>query len=226
LPDVYKQTLDPFLALTAAAAVTKRIKLATGICLVVERDPIHLAKNVATIDYLSGGRFVLGIGGGWNAEEMANHGTAFKTRFALMRERVEAMKVIWAHDEASYSGEHVSFDRIWSYPKPVQRPHPPVLIGGNGPTVLDRVLAFGDGWFPNDLRGDRVYERIEELRARADRPIAVHLVGMSAKPEAIERAAAAGVDRVIRWIPSAPRGPIEAALERWEQAIAEFNGEA
>jgi alkanesulfonate monooxygenase SsuD/methylene tetrahydromethanopterin reductase-like flavin-dependent oxidoreductase (luciferase family) len=144
----------------------------------------------------------------------------------VMRERVEAMKEIWAHDEASYSGEHVSFDRIWSYPKPVQRPHPPVLIGGNGPTVLDRVLAFGDGWFPNDLRGDRVYERIEELRARADRPIAVHLVGMSAKPEAIERAAAAGVDRVIRWIPSAPRGPIEAALERWEQAIAEFNGEA
>src|SRR6478736_3017361 len=109
LPDVYKQTLDLFMALTAAATVTKRIKLATGICLVVERDPIHLAKNVATLDYLSGGRFILGIGGGWNAEEMANHGTEFKTRFALMKERIEAMKAIWANDVAEYHGQYVNF---------------------------------------------------------------------------------------------------------------------
>ena len=226
LPKKYWHCYDLFVAVTAAIAATSRLRIGTGICLVIERDPIITAKEVASVDHLSGGRFDFGVGAGWNREEMANHGTDPRVRMNVMRERVEAMKEIWAHDEASYSGEHVSFDRIWSYPKPVQRPHPPVLIGGNGPTVLDRVLAFGDGWFPNDLRGDRVYERIEELRARADRPIAVHLVGMSAKPEAIERAAAAGVDRVIRWIPSAPRGPIEAALERWEHAIAEFNGEA
>ncbi|HZT46463.1 MAG TPA: TIGR03619 family F420-dependent LLM class oxidoreductase, partial [Hyphomicrobiaceae bacterium] len=114
LPDVYKQSLDPFLALTAAATVTRRIKLATGICLVVERDPIHTAKNVATLDVLSGGRFVFGIGGGWNAEEMANHGTDFKTRFALMRERIEAMKAIWANDVAEYRGQYVNFEPMWA----------------------------------------------------------------------------------------------------------------
>src|SRR5215510_1764992 len=144
LPDVYKQTLDPFMALTSAAMATKRIKLATGICLVVERDPIHLAKNVATIDVLSGGRFLFGIGGGWNAEEMANHGTDFTRRWQLLRERIEAMKVIWHDDEAAYHGELVDFDPLWAWPKPLQKPHPPIYLGGHGPKARRRVVRYCD----------------------------------------------------------------------------------
>ena len=120
LPDNYRELLDPFLALTAAAMSTKRIKLATGICLVAERDPIHTAKQVATLDYLSGGRFLFGIGGGWNAEEMANHGTVFETRFALICERIEAMKAIWTNDVAEYRGTHANLERLWCWPKPVR----------------------------------------------------------------------------------------------------------
>ena len=135
--------------MTAAAVATSHLRIGSGICLVVERDPIITAKEVASIDHLSGGRVEFGVGAGWNREEMANHGTDPRRRIGLMRERVEAMKEIWTPEEASYSGEHVAFDRIWSWPKPAQRPHPPVLVGGNGPKVLDRVLAFGDAWLPN-----------------------------------------------------------------------------
>jgi len=144
LPRKYVHTYDLFVALTAAAEATASLRIGSGICLVVERDPIITAKEVASIDRLSGGRFEFGVGGGWNREEMANHGTDPRKRMKIMAERVEAMKAIWTQDEASYSGEFVNFDRIWSWPKPAQRPHPPVLVGGNGPTVLDRVLAFGD----------------------------------------------------------------------------------
>src|SRR5919197_2424242 len=166
LPPEYSHTHDPFVALTTAAAATDRLLVGTGICLVVERDPITTAKEVASLDQLSGGRFLFGIGAGWNREEMRNHGTDPGRRFGLMRERVEAMKAIWAQEEASYHGEHVSFERIWSWPKPVQRPHPPVLVGGDGPTVLDRVLAYGDAWFP-DYAPEGILERIPELRTRA-----------------------------------------------------------
>jgi alkanesulfonate monooxygenase SsuD/methylene tetrahydromethanopterin reductase-like flavin-dependent oxidoreductase (luciferase family) len=157
---------------------------------------------------------------------MENHGTDPRRRMALMRERVEAMKAIWAEDEASYSGEHVSFERIWSWPKPAQRPHPPVLVGGNGPTVLDRVLAFGDAWMPNYARGDDFLGRIPELRSRAARPIEVMAMGVPARPEALERLREAGVRRAIRWLPTAHRSPLERELERWEAAIAELGGEA
>src|SRR4051794_6543777 len=132
LPQEYWHTYDPFGALSAVAATTERLKVGTGICLIVERDPITTAKEVASLDLLSGGRFLFGIGAGWNREEMANHGTDPRTRFTLMRERVEAMKAIWTQDEAEYHGRLVDFDPIWSWPKPVQQPHPPVLVGGNG----------------------------------------------------------------------------------------------
>jgi alkanesulfonate monooxygenase SsuD/methylene tetrahydromethanopterin reductase-like flavin-dependent oxidoreductase (luciferase family) len=136
------------------------------------------------------------------------------------------MKAIWTEDEASYHGDHVNFDRIWSWPKPAQRPHPPVLVGGNGPTVLDRVLRFGDAWLPNYLgEEDELLARAEELRSRAERAIDVMVMGVPAKPEVLERFEQAGVRRVLRWIPSAPLGPVEAALERWESAIAELHGE-
>jgi probable F420-dependent oxidoreductase len=145
LPPEYSRTYDPFVALTAAASATEKLLLATGICLVTERDPIITAKEVASLDRLSGGRFLFGVGAGWNLEEMRNHGTDPRRRFSLMRERVEAMKAIWTQDEASYHGDQVDFDRIWCWPKPLQEPHPPVLVGGNGDKVLERVVTLSGG---------------------------------------------------------------------------------
>ena len=148
LPKYYYDTYDPFLSLAAAAAVTKTIKLATGICLVVERDPIHTAKEVSTVDRLSSGRFIFGVGGGWNEEEMANHGTAFATRFKLMRERIEAMKQIWTQSTAAFDGELVKFEPMMQWPKPIQKPHPPIIVGGAFPHAARRAIAYGDGWIP------------------------------------------------------------------------------
>jgi probable F420-dependent oxidoreductase len=224
LPRKYFHTYDLFVALTAAAAATSKLRVGSGICLVVERDPITTAKEVASVDHLSGGRMEFGVGAGWNREEMANHGTDPRVRMAIMAERVEAMKQIWTQDEASYHGKHVDFERIWSWPKPAQRPHPPVLVGGNGPTVLDRVLDFGDAWMPNNT-GEDLIVRARELWARAERPIEVIVMGAPAKPAVLEEFQKAGVRRVVRWIPSATRGPVERALERWEDAIAELHGE-
>src|SRR6266545_4211775 len=144
----YSHTFDPFVSLMAAAAATKRIRIGTGICLIIERDTITTAKEVATLDVLSGGRFEFGIGGGWNAEEMEHHGTDFKTRFKRLGEQVRAMKEIWTKDEAEFHGQHVNFDKIWSWPKPAQKPHPPVLLGGESSHTLQRVVDFCDGWFP------------------------------------------------------------------------------
>src|SRR2546427_9429329 len=150
----------------AAAAATNRLKLGTGICLVVERDPITTAKEVATLDRLSGGRFLFGIGGGWNAEEMENHGTEWKTRWRLLRERVLAMKEIWTKREAEFHGQFVRFDKIWDDPKPIQKPHPPIIVGGDGATTFDRVVEFGDGWMPIMRPTRNPVERIPALRER------------------------------------------------------------
>ena len=169
LPAEYQRTLDPFVTLTAVAATTTDLLVGTAICLVVERDPIVTAKVVASLDQVSGGRVRLGVGAGWNEEEMRNHGTDPRQRMAVMRERVDAMRAIWERDEAAFHGAHVNFDAIWSWPKPVQRPHPPVYVGGWGPTVLDRVLEMGQGWMPLAGRddSDRLAGRIGELRRRA-----------------------------------------------------------
>jgi probable F420-dependent oxidoreductase len=225
LPRRYAHTYDLFVALTAAAAATSRLRIGSGICLVTERDPIVCAKEVASVDHLSGGRLEFGVGAGWNREELRNHGTDPRKRMAVMRERVEAMKAIWTQDEATYEGEHVSFERIWSWPKPAQRPHPPILVGGEGPTVLDRVLAFGDAWFPHLRGGEAGLERVAELFARADRHIEVHAIAVPADAHAIERIARAGVRRAVHWLPSGGRSRVERELEHWELAIAEFNGE-
>ena len=224
LPPHYSHTFDQFVAVTAAVSATSRLRVGTGVCLVIQRDPIITAKEVASVDHLSGGRFEFGVGAGWNREEMANHGTDPRRRMTVMRERVEAMKAIWTQDEASYSGEFVRFDRIWSWPKPAQRPHPPVIVGGEGPTVLDRVLAFGDAWMPN-YRPSGILERAAELRSRAERPVSLQLMGVPADPAVFEAYAAAGFDRVVHWLPSAGRGPVERALDGYESAIAEFAGE-
>jgi probable F420-dependent oxidoreductase len=223
LPGRYAHTFDLFVALTAAVTATSRLRVGSGVCLVIQRDPITTAKEVASVDYLSGGRFEFGVGAGWNRQEMLNHGTDPRTRMTLLRERVEAMKNIWTQDEASYSGEFVNFDRIWSWPKPAQRPHPPVLVGGDGPTVFDRVLAFGDAWMPN-YAPSGILERAAQLRATADRPISLQVMGMPADPKALDTYAAAGFDRVVHWLPSAARGPVERALDAWETAIADFTG--
>jgi len=223
LPDKYSHCYDLFVALTAASAATSRLRVGSGVCLVVERDPIITANEVASVDHLSGGRFEFGVGGGWNREEMANHGTDPRTRMALLSERVQAMQAIWTQDEASYSGRFVNFDRIWSWPKPVQRPWPPVLVGGAGPTVLDRVLAWGDGWFPQWHDQD-LFARIAELEARADRPIEVQVLSVPAQPKALEQLANAGVRRASYWLPSGGWDVVEPRLEKWEKAIAELTG--
>jgi probable F420-dependent oxidoreductase len=227
LPRKYSHTYDLFVALTAAAEATSSLRIGSGICLIVERDPIITAKEVASIDHLSGGRLEFGVGAGWNREEMKNHGTDPRTRMRLMAERIEAMKAIWMREEASYHGEFVHFERIWSWPKPAQRPHPPVLVGGNGPRVLERVLAFGDAWFPNYARGGGdIIDRAHDLRGRADRPIGVMLMGAPADAAVLERFLLAGFGRAVHWIPSAGLPIVERALERWEAAIAELTGEA
>ena len=223
LPSEYSHTHDPFVALATAAAVTERLRLGTGICLVVERDPITTAKEVASLDFLSGGRFLFGVGAGWNREEMENHGTDPDRRFGLMRERIEAMKAIWTRDEAEYHGRYVDFDPIWSWPKPAQDPHPPVIVGGNGEKVLDRVLAYGDGWIPNRVKDmDAFAKRVEELRRRAAEagrePVPVTLYGGSRKPDALERYEQIGIARVVFWLPSAGADEVEPRVDECSRA--------
>jgi probable F420-dependent oxidoreductase len=214
LPKQYWHTMDPFIALTAAALASKTIRVATGICLLVQRDPIHTAKETASLDVLSGGRFIFGIGGGWNREEMADHGTDFSKRWQLLRERTEAVKAMWTGDPAEYHGEMVDFGPTWSYPKPLQKPHPPVILGGSGPKILERVVRYADGWMPN--RGD-VFERIPELERMAEAAGRGRIpVTYYPKPSAaeIERCAAAGVERAIWYVPADGR---DAALKKLDE---------
>ena len=220
LPREYWHTLDPFVALGYAAAVTSTIRLGTGICLLTERDPIVNAKEVASLDLLSGGRFELAIGAGWNAEEMENHGTAFATRFRVMSERARAMKVIWAEEEAEFHGEFVDFDPIWSWPKPVQTPNPPILVGGETDYTLRRVVEWADGWFPRGRGGFDPAEGMARLKRIADeagRPmdtINVSLFGVEPNREALDRAAQAGVTRAILGLPSNDRDDVMRRLDR------------
>ncbi|MFL5781619.1 MAG: LLM class F420-dependent oxidoreductase [Thermoleophilaceae bacterium] len=230
LPKEYSQTYDPFVALTAVAAATERLKVGTGICLVVERDPITTAKEVASIDRLSGGRFLFGVGAGWNREEMENHGTDPSRRFSLMRERIEAMKAIWTEDEAEYHGEHVDFDPIWAWPKPLQEPHPPILVGGNGPKAVDRVVAYGDEWMPNVGRSgiDELAERIRELHEKAGAAgrEGIRVSGFAAPRdlETVERLREAGFDRLFWLLPPEPREQVAPRLERYAERLPEISG--
>jgi probable F420-dependent oxidoreductase len=213
LPPIYWRALDPFIALTAAALATTSLRIGTGVCLVIERDPIITAKEVASLDQISGGRVEFGVGAGWNREEMRNHGTDPRVRMAVLAERVEAIKEIWTQAEASYSGTYVSFDRILSWPKPVQQPHPRVWVGGEGPTVEDRVLAFGDGWMPHSRDDDETIARIAALRARAGYEVPVSINAASRRPERLARYAEAGIERAIFYLPSGGRDEIEQRLD-------------
>ena len=228
LPREYSRIHDPFVALMAAAAATERLRIGTGICLVVERDPIVTAKAAASVDRLSAGRLLFGVGAGWNHEEMRDHGTDPERRFGILRERVEAIKAIWTEDEASYHGRYVNFDPIWCWPKPLQDPHPPILVGGHGSKVRDRVLAFGDEWMPNRIGDDdRIIARIDRLRAageRAGREIGVTLCNVPNDPAVIERYAAAGVHRFVYWMAQGDRGDAERRLDRWAGTAAAVEG--
>lgn len=227
LPKQYWHMMDPFVSLTAAALVTTRLKLATGVCLVIERDPIMTAKEVATLDFLSGGRVLFGIGAGWNAEEMANHGTEFKTRFKLMRERVQAMKIIWTEDEPQFHSQFVNFDPIWSYPKPARQPHPPVLLGSATVQSRQRVVDYCDGWAPLDFLVGDIAAAIADIRQRADAakrdPTSIELSMFCWEiPDAakLDRYASYGITRAILFAPVAPADEVlrfldaQAALTR------------
>ena len=227
LPRVYYEAMDPFVSLTAAAVATARLKLATGVCLVQQRDPIQTAKLVASIDQISSGRFLFGVGGGWNAEEMADHGTEFRTRFKLLRERIEAMKEIWTKTKAEYHGEMVDFPEMMASPKPAQRPHPPILVGGAFPHAARRAIRYGDGWAPIAGRGsdgaiDRVLPRFREMLKEAGRDpgaVPVTLFGVTPDFDQLARYRDQGIARVVVMLPSVGSSEMLPMLDRWAELI-------
>jgi probable F420-dependent oxidoreductase len=227
LPKKYYEAMDPFVTLTAAAVATETLKVGTGVCLVTQRDPIQTAKLVASIDQVSRGRFLFGVGGGWNAEEMTDHGTQFRTRFKLMRERIAAMKEIWTKSEAEYHGEFLDFPPMMSWPKPVQRPHPPVIVGGAFPYAARRALIYGDGWIPHASRpqyGDVTdfMPRFRQMAAEAGREpgsVPVTVWGVAEDLDLLQRHRDLGIARVVVSLPSARAGAVLPILDRWAELI-------
>ena len=224
LPQMYYDVVDPFVALSMAAQATTTLKIATGICLVIQRDPIQTAKAVASLDLLSGGRFLFGVGGGWNAEEMANHGTAFEGRWKLLRERVEAMKAIWTQEQAEYQGERVSFEPILANPKPRQKPHPPIHVGGAFPGGMRRAIRYGDGWIPLLGRGDddvalhmEEFAKAVEQAGRRREELEVTIYGAPAAEDALRRVQDAGIDRVVFGLPSAKSEVVLGLLDQYAE---------
>lgn len=220
LPKRYSHTHDPFVALSFAAAATKKLKLGTGILLVPQHEPIVTAKAIASLDQLSGGRFILGIGGGWNVEEMENHGAKYQTRFKQMREHVLAMKELWTKDEASYDGEFVKFDRVWSWPKPAQKPHPPVILGGETDHTLRRVIEYCDGWFPRPRGGFDVVKGVAHLHQMAEKAgrdpstITTIVFGSANDAKVLESYDKAGIQSALLAIPDESRDEILRYLDK------------
>ena len=223
LPKEYWHTLDPFAALSAAAVVTKRIKLATGICLLIERDTITTAKAAATVDRLSNGRFIFGVGGGWNREEMAHHGTAFETRWKKLKEQVQAVRRIWSEEEAEFHGQLVSFGKIWCHPKPIQNPGPPVILGGSSEQTMVRAVDYGDGWVPIHRGGHDLSKmrnllaelaRVLDERGRARSDFSVSVYGVPQTQEALDAYRAMGVERVLFTLRAEARPSVLPKLDR------------
>jgi probable F420-dependent oxidoreductase len=218
----YYEIMDPFLALNTAATATTKLNVGTGICLVIQRDPILLAKMVSTIDRLSGGRFLFGVGNGWNQDEIENHGTAFKTRHKLARERIEAMKTIWAEEEPEYHGEFVTFDKMKQWPKPKQKPHPPIIVGGGFPHAARRAIRYGDGWIPRDDWLERdglgVIGQFRGMAKEAGRDPTSLPISLFRVPDRIERLRQyqeLGIDRVVFSLPGEKEDKILPILDRW-----------
>jgi probable F420-dependent oxidoreductase len=231
LAPIYLRFPDPFVCLAAIAATTTRIRLGTGLCLLTQRDPILVAKEAATLDVVSRGRFLFGVGAGWNAEEMRNHGTDPSKRFAVLRERVEAVKTIWTEETPEFHGRFVDFDPIWSYPKPVQVPHPPVLVAGDGSNAANRALTHGDGWITNHAVNDPAVslDRIRTVRQRARElgrgDFSVTLFASPLEPELLRAYAEAGVARAVFALRPTPHdepelGRLGRALAAVEAAVA------
>jgi probable F420-dependent oxidoreductase len=226
LPREYWHTHDLFVSLMAAAAATHTIKLGSGICLVIERDPIVLAKEVASVDQLSGGRLLFGIGGGWNAEEMEHHGTPFQRRWKILRERIEAMKAIWTEDAAEYHGEFVNFDPLWSYPKPQQKPHPPILLGTLSTQGLQRVVRYCDGWIPAAIQPQELTAAMRTLHALAEqagrnpREIPVSIFGVSDDETLLRQYQELGVERAVFALPSAGREQVLPLLDQYARLLS------
>jgi len=230
LPRPYYDIFDPFLALNSAAAATSKLKIGTGICLVVQRDPIVTAKMVSSIDQLSGGRFLFGVGNGWNRDEIENHGTAFATRNKLARERIEAMRTIWTRDEPSYHGEFVNFEPMNQWPKPLQKPYPPIIVGGAFPYAAQRAIRYGDGWIP---RADRlehdgigvVIKKFRDMATEAGRDPASLPVSIFRVPDELEKlrfCQEIGVDRVVFSLPAEKADKILPILDRWVEVKREL----
>jgi probable F420-dependent oxidoreductase len=232
LPKRYYDVMDPFVTLAAAAAVTTKLKLATGVCLIAQRDPIQTAKLVASIDRVSDGRFVFGIGNGWNQDEMENHGTEFSTRHKLARERVEAMKAIWTQETAEFHGEFVDFGPMAAWPKPVQKPHPPILVGGAFPYSARRAVRYGDGWMPQVTAKDNaplteVIPRFRQMTAEAGRDPAAMQIAVGAQPPdvpLIGRYQELAVDIVYPSLPSEKADTILPILDQWAQVMRQIGG--
>lgn len=227
LPKEYWHTFDPFVGLAYAAAKTETIKLATGICLLIERDTLITAKAVASLDELSQGRVIFGVGGGWNREEMENHGTIYNSRFRRLEEQIRALKRLWTEDEPEFHGEFVNFDKVWSYPKPAQKPHPPVILGGMTRHTRRRVVEVGDGWLPIETSVEAVLKGVEDLWKRAEEAqrdrgtISVSIFSASPDADTLARYEAAGVERVIFSLPSEGRNQLLPKLDAWERLIGE-----
>jgi len=224
LPKMYYDVLEPFVALASAATATSKLKLATGICLVIQRDPIQTAASVATLDRVSNGRVIFGVGAGWNAEEMEDHGTDFKRRFKLMRERIEAMKALWTEDEAEYHGEFVNFDATFARPKPLQKPHPPIHVGGGFSGGAKRAVRYGDGWMSIYGRDD-ITEYLPEFRKMVEEAgrdpdtLEVSIFGCVGKPEVFEKFRDAGVTRCVFGLPPSDRDTVLPILDQYTEIM-------
>ena len=225
LPEEYTHTLDPFVALAAVATATKRIRLATGISLLIERDTITTAKTVATLDLLSNGRAILGVGGGWNREEAEHHGVEWSTRFQKLEEQIDAIKIIWANEEAAFHGKHIHFDSIWSWPKPLQRPHPPIVLGGETDHTLRRVIKHCDGWLPRARNPETVVRgiaRLNELAEEADRDpesISVNVFAPRPDAELIDQFKSMGVARIVLWLPPEDSDAVSRRLDGYTRFL-------
>jgi len=224
LPDYYKRAFDPFVAMAMAAAATERLRVGTGICLVAQRDPIVTAKAVASLDHLSGGRFVFGVGFGWNADEIEDHGVEMSSRRDVAREHVLAMQRLWADDVAGFEGERVHLSPSWSWPKPTQKPWPPVLLGGAaGPTLFAHVAEYADGWMP--IGGAGVSEALPQLHRATEAagrdPATVRVIpfGTIPDPGKLEYYASIGIDEVVLRVPAGDRDAVVPVLDDYSKLV-------